>query len=263
MPLSALDIYKKLPRTNCGKCQLPACLAFAAAILAGSKKLQECPDLAPENLAELSAGLQAPDPMAIEQALFVDKLQKKMESIDLEAVAPLIGARVKKDRIVINSLGRDFIFDHRGNMTSECHIISWVQAPMLSYITNRKHADITGRWISFREIKGGIEWQALFTSRCEEPLRRLADGNPGLFNDLVDLFLGKTIEWYEADIALVLYPLPKFPILFCYQGPEDDLESRLSIFFDECCSVNLHIKPIFTLCSGLVQMFSRIAEHHL
>ena len=263
MALSALDIYKKLPQTNCGKCQLPSCLAFAAAIVAGHKKLKDCPDLAPESMAELSAQLHKPDPMEIEQALFVDKLQKKMETINIEAVAPLIGAAVENDRIIISSLGKDFIFDRKGNMTSECHIISWVHAPMLSYITYKTHADITGNWISFREIKGGIEWQTLFANRCEEPLRKLADNNPDLLNDLIDLFIGKTIDLYEADIALSLYPLPKFPILICYQAPEDDLESKLTIFFDECCSTNLHIKSIFTLSSGLVQMFTKIAEHHL
>jgi hypothetical protein len=262
-PLTALDIYKKLPQTNCGKCQLPSCLAFAAAIVAGSKKVEDCPDLSPESKTELLAQLHKPDPMEIEQALFVDKLQKKIGTINLETVAPLIGARVENGRIIINSLGKDFTFDRRGNMTSECHIISWVQAPMLSYITYKTHADITGNWISFREIKGGIEWQTLFANRCEEPLRRLADDNPGLLNDLIDLFMGETIDWYDADIALILHPLPKFPILICYQAPEDDLESKLTIFFDECCGINLHIKSIFTLCYGLVQMFTKIAEHHL
>jgi len=263
MTLPALEIYRKLPQTNCGKCQLPSCLAFAAAIAAGRKKLKDCPDLSPEGMAELSAKLYKPDAMEIEQAQFVDKLQRKMENIDLEAVAALIGATVKNNRIIINSLGKDFVFDRKGNMTSECHNISWVQAPMLSYITYKTHADITGNWISFREIKGGIEWQTLFANRCEEPLRKLADDNPDLLHDLIDLFMGKTIDWYEADIALILYPLPKFPILICYQAPEDDLGSKLTIFFDECCGVNLHIKSIFTLCSGLVQMFTKIAEHHL
>ncbi len=144
MPLSALDIYKKLPQTNCGKCQLPSCLAFAAAIVSGRKKLKDCPDLTPESMAELSAELLKPNPMETEQALFVDKLQKKVETINLETVAPLIGATVKDDRIIINSLGKDFVFDRKGNMTSECHVISWVQAPMLSYITYKTHADITG-----------------------------------------------------------------------------------------------------------------------
>ena len=260
---TAFDVYKILPQTNCRKCLLPSCLAFAAAIVGNHKKLKDCPDLDPEVIAEFSAKYQSPGYMEVDQAEFIVKLQQKMAAINLETVAPLIGATIKDDRIIINSMGKSFAFDRKGNMTSECHIIPCVQAPLLSYITYKTHGDITGKWMSFREIKGGIEWQALFTSRCEEPLRKLADNNPELLNDLIDLFMGKTIDWYEADIALILYPMPKIPILICYQAPEDDLESKLTIFFDECCSTNLHIKSIFTLSSGLVQMFTKIAEHHL
>ena len=252
-----------LPQTNCSKCLLPSCLAFAAAVVANRKKLKDCPDLDPERIAEFSAKFASPGSKKINQAEFIHKLKKKMPTINLEIVAPLIGATVQNDRIIINCLGKDFVFDREGTMISECHITPWVQAPLLSYITHKTHTDITGKWISFREIKGGIEWQALFTSRCEEPLRKLADDNPDLLNDLIDLFMGKTIDWYEADIALILYPMPKIPVLICYQAPEDDLGSKLTIFFDECCSTNLHIKSIFTLSSGLVQMFTKIAEHHL
>ncbi|HEG42651.1 MAG TPA: hypothetical protein ENH94_01235, partial [Phycisphaerales bacterium] len=28
MGLSGLEIYKKLPQTNCGECDVPTCLAF-------------------------------------------------------------------------------------------------------------------------------------------------------------------------------------------------------------------------------------------
>lgn len=260
--LKPLDVYKILPQSNCQKCLLPSCLAFAAAIVAGSKKFKDCPDLDQKAVTAFSAKYQSPGLKEENQAEFLDKLQKKMAGLDLAAVAPLIGATVKDETITILSLGKDFILDRQGNMNSECHIIPWVQAPLLSYITHQSHADITGRWISFREIKGGIEWQGLFTSRCEEPLRQLADDSPELLTDLITLFAGKAVDWYEADIALILYPLPKIPMLICYQAPEDDLQSKLTIFFDACCSTNLHIKSIFTLCSGLVQMFARIAEHH-
>ncbi|HIJ91271.1 MAG: DUF3786 domain-containing protein [Desulfobulbaceae bacterium] len=257
-----LEVYKILPQTNCGQCQLPSCLAFAAAIVAGSKKLKECPDLDQANAARFSGRFQESGLKEPNQAEFIDKLQRKMAVLDLDGVAPLIGATVKDETLVINSLGKDFVLDRQGNMISECHIIPWVLAPLLSYVTHRTHADITGRWISFREIQGGIEWQGLFTSRCEEPLRKMADDNPDLLTDLIALFMGKSIDWYEADIALILYPLPKIPVLICYQAPEGDLQSKLTIFFDACCSSNLHIKSIFTLCSGLVRMFAKIAEHH-
>lgn len=258
-----LEIYKVLPRTNCSKCFLPSCLAFAAAVSAGSKKLSDCPEVSPDFAAKFSKKSPKSDGLKADQAEFVDTLQKKMATVNFAAVAPLIGATVKGDRITINSMGKDFTFDTCGNMTSACHVIPWVQAPALSYITHQTHADITGKWISFREIKGGIEWNALFASRCENPLRTLADDNPELLNDLIDMFMGKSIDWYEADIALILHPLPKIPILICYQAPEDDLGSKLTIFFDECCTSNLHIKSIFTLCSGLVQMFTKIAEQHM
>lgn len=257
-----LDIYKVLPKTNCGRCLLPSCLAFAAAVVAGRKKLGECPDLGPDLIRELSARQAPTEQQGAIQAEFMEALREKMAVLDLGKVAPLIGATVKGERLIINSMGKEFLIDRAGTVSSECHIIPWVEAPLLSYITNRTHGEVTGRWIWFREIKGGIDWQGLFTSRCEAPLKKLADDNPALLGDIIDLFQGRAIEWYEADIALILHPLPKVPILICYQAPDDDLGSVLTIFFDDSCAMNLHIKSIFTLCSGLVQMFTRIAELH-
>jgi hypothetical protein len=261
--LTPLEIYKILPQTNCRKCILPSCLAFAAAVVAGQKKLQDCPDLAKSTVEKFARQFQGSASKEIDQAEFIDKLERKLSAIDLEKVAPLIGAVCKDNMLRVNSLGKDFVVDKHGGIVSQCHIISWVKVPLLSYITNKTHGDITGKWISFREIKGGIDWQGLFSRRCEDPLRRLADENPDLLGDIIDMFCGETIDWYEADIALILHPLPKFPILICYQRADDDLESELTIFFDECCELNLHIKSIFILCAGLVQMFTKLAEHHL
>lgn len=257
-----LEIYKILPKNNCGRCLLPSCLAFSAAVIDGSKKLSDCPELSPLVIKEMSSN-PPKDRLEIEQAAFMKKLYQKVTKVNFQTTAPLIGATVRDGTLVINSLGKNFMVTPEGSLLSECHIISWVEAPILSYITNKKHTDITGNWISFREIKGGIDWQGLFTRRCETPLRQLADNNPHLLKDIIDLFAGKRVDWYEADIALILHPLPTVPILICYQAPEDDLESELTIFFDECCDTNLHIKAIFTLCSGLVQMFTKIASHHL
>jgi len=257
-----LEIYQLLPKTNCGKCILPSCLAFAAAVAAGRKKLRDCSDLAPDVVAAFSGQCQAESPEEMEQAEFLEKLRYKIAALDFHHAAPLIGAAVQGDKLAVNSMGRSFQIDKQGSVTSECHIIPWVEAPLLSYVANPTHGGITGRWISFREIKGGIEWQGLFTSRCENPLRKLADDNPHLLQDIIDLFAGRTIDWYEADIALVLHPLPHLPLLICYQAPEEELESALTIFFDECCRENLHIKSLYTLCAGLVRMFTAIAHSH-
>lgn len=41
-PLSPLDIYKILPKTNCGECGLPSCLAFAGALSKGNANVTQC-----------------------------------------------------------------------------------------------------------------------------------------------------------------------------------------------------------------------------
>ena len=260
--LTPLEVYKVLEKSNCKRCMLPSCLAFAAAVIGGQKRLDDCPYLSEEVKTSLSVNLKQRSTAEPQQADFMDKLLQKVSDLDLTVVAPEIGATYENGVLSIRSLGKEFHVDSKGEMRSECHIIPWVQAPLLSYICHPSHQQISGRWISFREIKGGIEWRGLFRSRCETPLRILADNHPELLTDIVDLFLGREVEGFDADIALVIHPFPHIPILLCYQAADGDLESELNIFFDECCGTNLHIKSLYTLCAGLVKMFEQIALHH-
>jgi acetyl-CoA decarbonylase/synthase complex subunit gamma len=58
MGLTGIQIFKLLPKTNCGECGFPTCLAFAMALAAGKAELEKCPtisDEAREQLSEASA----------------------------------------------------------------------------------------------------------------------------------------------------------------------------------------------------------------
>lgn len=58
MGLTGIQIFKMLPKTNCGECGVPTCLAFAMNLASGKAELDACPyvsDEARENLAEASA----------------------------------------------------------------------------------------------------------------------------------------------------------------------------------------------------------------
>jgi len=58
MALTGLQIFKLLPKTNCKKCGMPTCLAFAMALAQKKAKLEDCPfasDEAKAALAEASA----------------------------------------------------------------------------------------------------------------------------------------------------------------------------------------------------------------
>jgi acetyl-CoA decarbonylase/synthase complex subunit gamma len=58
MGMTGIQIFKMLPKTNCGECGVPTCLAFAMNLAAGKAELDACPyvsDEAREKLAEASA----------------------------------------------------------------------------------------------------------------------------------------------------------------------------------------------------------------
>jgi acetyl-CoA decarbonylase/synthase complex subunit gamma len=59
MALTGLDIYKHLPKTNCGKCGVPTCLAFAMQLAGKKTSLEKCPFVT-EQVKQLLEGASAP-----------------------------------------------------------------------------------------------------------------------------------------------------------------------------------------------------------
>ena len=58
MALTGIEIFKLLPKTNCGDCGVPTCLAFAMSLASGKVELSACPHVseeAKEKLSEASA----------------------------------------------------------------------------------------------------------------------------------------------------------------------------------------------------------------
>ena len=60
MAVTALEIYKHLPKTNCAKCGWPTCLAFSMQIAAKKAGLDQCPDITEEGRAALEGASSPP-----------------------------------------------------------------------------------------------------------------------------------------------------------------------------------------------------------
>lgn len=60
MALTGIEIFKKLPKTNCGECGVPTCLAFAMKLAAGQAELSSCPYVSEEAKAALEEASAPP-----------------------------------------------------------------------------------------------------------------------------------------------------------------------------------------------------------
>jgi len=258
-----LEIYKLLPKTNCGQCYLPSCLAFSAAVVKGDKLLNDCPHLTRDTAVALNDKIDIRAPYDIQLARQVAALQKEIAETELAKACDRTGGRMVTGSLVIKSLGKDFSVDPHGNITSICHTHAGLAIPLLSYILQSRDGEVSGDWVPFRELEGAGPMAPLFNQRCEKNLKKIADTHTDLFEDMITIFSGEHLKTgFSADISLILYPLPKIPLLICYWKPEDDLESELNLFFDATAENFLSIESIFALGTGLVMMFEKIVHKH-
>jgi len=262
-PKNAMEIFKLLDKSNCRECGEKTCLAFAGAVYQGQKKIQRCPKLDQAALSRFSDNSESQNTAEPSRDEYLAMLQTEVCSIDLAAAAERVGAEFSGGKLTVKVLGKDFSVDTRGRLAADIHINPWVAIPFLDYIRYGKGLPVAGSWLSFRELKDGKERYPLFQKRCEAPLKKVADIYTDLFDDLVRLFGGIQVEkQFESDISMVLRPLPRVPIMICYWLPEDGLDSSLNVFFDTTADQNLTIGSVFSLGTGLCQMFEKLALRH-
>ena len=60
MPLTGIDIFKLLPKTNCKACGDPTCLAFAMKLAASKAQLSACPYITEEAKVKLAEASTPP-----------------------------------------------------------------------------------------------------------------------------------------------------------------------------------------------------------
>ena len=260
---NAMEIFKLLPGTNCRKCLVPTCLAFAVAAFKGDRRLRDCPYLDGSMLEQYEG--QSPNWMTMEQEYqkSLEPLKRVVATIDFPSSTERLGASLSGDKLVIRSLGKDFQVSSDGTVVSACHVHAWITVPLLNYIVSSSGKTPSGKWVPFRELKDGISWGPLFADQFEIPLKLIADAHTDLFETMIQIFNGRPEPSpIGADISVALQPLPRLPILICYWKPEDGLESSLKVLVDTTAEDNLNIESIFILCVGLMRMFAKVADSH-
>ncbi len=234
-------------------------MAFSLMVFKGEKRLKDCPFLSEDLISRLEGKIDTN--MTFEQNLskIVEKLKQDVAKIDLKSSAERLGGEFSDGKLTIRVLGKPLSIEPTGNVSTDIHMHPWVLYPILNYVLNCKGVPDSGDWVPFSELKGGKKWHLLFEQRCLKPLRNLADNHTDLFKDIIDIFSGKKVEnFFKSDISVMLYPLPRVPIIISYWKPDEGLESDINIFFDSNVEENINIEALYALCNGLVMMFEKI-----
>jgi len=247
--MKALDLYKKLPKKNCGKCSLKACMPFAISVIKGDTPLDECPLLSPEELDILKPSLVSGD----WREELIRKLGEEVQTLNLADIAPGIGAEMQGSDLKLSCFGREFFVSHEGVIKTEGSMTPWIRILILHYIRTAGKEALTGRWVSYRELKAGMVKHSSFVRECEEPLLGLFQTD---FEKSVAALkrLGATRgDGFPTEDAWVIYLLPRVPVAILYWPDEEEFPARITILFDSTADKFLDVESIMFLVEGLVK----------
>ena len=246
--MNAIELYKKLPMQNCGKCRQKTCMPFAFALLRGEVELAECPDLTESEIALLKSSIRTSD----WREELISKLQKEVAAIRFQEMAAGLGAEMKDETLVIRALGREFAMKPEGEISTQGHITPWIKILLLHYVRIHGQAPLSGKWVSYAELRSGMVKALSFLRECEEPLRDLLDREFGAVSGILQKLGAEKRGGFAANNAWHLFLLPKVPVLILYWPQEDEFASKVSILFDSTADRFLDVESLMFLGEGLI-----------
>lgn len=238
-----VDIYKDLPRTNCGDCGKGSCFAFATAVYLEAFTLEACPhlsdDLRSEMGARLEAGRQSGEgrrPSSSEQAL--RSLLGALQEVDLEAQAAKCGGDYRPaatgsvESVAIDFLDGRYVVTREGVAAEGGEDPSvWVKILLLIYLTRAGGRLPTASWVSYRDLPNSVSKSASF-EQCSDRIARAFEGDAAGLERAVIALGGRPSETGSADLAYVLPVLPRVPVLLLFWDREEEFDARAGLLLD-------------------------------
>lgn len=269
MPLSVVDLYRDiLPKTNCGDCGYPTCMAFASMVVSEKLPLSNCPHLTAEVVERCRPELekQYAEGKWLKRDMAQDALawaREKASSMKLEDFPGRIGGRLL-------SVGGGVVLElpyftgavlispdeikHRGGV----ELTRWEQVFLFNHMAQGGSTVPTGKWKGLVEFPNTVSKMKSMAAHVEAPLIECFGGRRDALMAAAGKIGGEdcTGEYPSADLAISFLPLPRVPVMLVYWGgeAEEKLETQIKLLFDETITDHLDIESIMFLSERLRQL---------
>jgi hypothetical protein len=250
---TAVDIYKLLPKTNCGKCGTASCFGFAAKLATHQASPDDCAFMTGEARKLLRAAdtgqLNSPGTV-YEQVLA--SLQPKIRALDFQKVASLFGATFRNaDTLELAFLNETYrvtkekVLDTSGNEPRP-----WISILIYNHLSMPDPPAPSGAWITFSSVPSSHAKDKAWAGHVEEVI---ADHFTGK-TEALKTACGKSGGVYaevkgDHDAAYEFRFFPHYPVLLLFDDavPEENFPAQCRLLLDSTAPRYLDIESIVVL----------------
>ncbi|MEW6428553.1 MAG: DUF3786 domain-containing protein [Thermodesulfobacteriota bacterium] len=261
MPVTPFDIVKRTPKSNCGDCGYPSCLAFGVAVTTQGDDPGKCPHLNREGL-QLDSSPKAGDVHQRDLEL-VRHLKGKIAGLDFTALAPKLGGALSPSgAMLLSYLGRQtavsgdgILLDGKEPEDPRDQIL------LYNYLAFGGGEPPAGDWIGMESMPNSISKVKTLETYCEN---RLADLLDGAARERITAAAGRAggslLAGGSTDLSLLVPVLPMLPLAvhFWKSEPEDGFAARVKILFDRTATGFLDIESLVFCAERMAERFEEL-----
>ena len=275
MALSVVDLYRDvLPKTNCGDCGFPACLAFAGMVVSDQHPLENCPHLSREAVEQCrrELGEQYAAGKWTKRDLAADALawaRERSASMDLADLPARIGGELEpidgRNALKLSYFTTHILIQNEDIVrTDGLDLTRWEKVFIYNHLAQGGRRRPTGNWKGFAEFPNTVSKVKTMAGQVEAPLVERFHGQLEALRSAAAAIGGTEItgKGNGADAAFFFQPLPRVPVtlLFWDEDLAEGFGATTKLLFDETVTEHLDIESIVFLSERVRQMLCDAAD---
>jgi hypothetical protein len=116
---------------------------------------------------------------------------------------------------------------------------------LLHYLIRADGNPLTGKWVAYKDIPGGLLYAGVFARRVTEPLQRKFGKSAESFRETGLKSGGEPVE--IGDASFVLHAFPRVPLQYVLWEGDDEFPSSVQLLFDASVDHYLTLEDIVVL----------------
>lgn len=263
MAITVMEVLKRLPRTNCGDCGRPTCLAFATQVIKEGEDLGKCPHLpAGDEFGELLRTQQQAGVGRRREsvAISLEVLQAKVAPLNFAALAAGLGAEYGAEAgrpyLTLPYFGHCLqVFKDELRYPPGALADPWDAILLYNYLASAGHREPTGDWIAYNSLPNSVSKTKTLT-RLERELAAHFSGRASALKERAARLGAQMVAvgGEDADVQAVFQPLPRIPILLLFwdADPAEGFEAQGRLLFDATVADYLDLEALLFLVEHLL-----------
>ena len=250
---TAVEIYRLLPKTNCGKCGTTSCFGFAAKLATHQASPDGCPTMTKAARKELLASdRDRPESPGTVYEQVLESLRPKIQALDLRKTAQLFGARTMDpgmlEIVFLNDAYRvtkDKITDTSGREPRP-----WISILIYNHLCMPGPPAPAGEWITFSSVPASHAKDKAWAGHVEEEIAKHFAGNMAGLKAACERLGGipATVPG-SHDAAYEFRFFPHYPVLLLFDDAvaEENFPVQCRMLLDKTAPYYLDIESIVVL----------------